>query len=66
MEVNRTRVKQYGLNLSEYALGGIFSPEVSPNGAHDDDDARPRPDDRDGRRPADDRDHRHGRRARAA
>jgi len=33
MEVNRQRVKQYGLNLSEYALGGIFSPEVSPNGA---------------------------------
>jgi general secretion pathway protein D len=32
MEVSRTRVKQYGLNLSEYALGGIFSPEVSPNG----------------------------------
>ena len=33
MEVSRARVKQYGLNLSEYALGGIFSPEVSPNGA---------------------------------
>src|SRR5689334_24323919 len=33
MEVSRQRVKQYGLNLSEYALGGIFSPEVSPNGA---------------------------------
>ncbi len=32
MEVNRQRVKQYGLNLSEYALGGIFSPEVSPSG----------------------------------
>jgi len=32
MEVNRQRVKQYGLNLSEYALGGIFSPEVSPAG----------------------------------
>ena len=32
MEVSRQRVKQYGLNLSEYALGGIFSPEVSPNG----------------------------------
>jgi general secretion pathway protein D len=31
MEVNRQRVKQYGLNLSEYALGGIFSPEVSPS-----------------------------------
>jgi general secretion pathway protein D len=33
LEVNRTRAKQYGLNLSEYALGGIFSPEVSPSGA---------------------------------
>jgi len=32
MEVNRTRLKQYGLNLSEYAIGGIFSPEVSPAG----------------------------------
>ena len=33
MEVNRNRVKQYGLNLSQYAIGGLFSPEVSPNGA---------------------------------
>jgi type II secretory pathway component GspD/PulD (secretin) len=32
LEVDRARVKQYGLNLSEYALGGIFSPEVSPAG----------------------------------
>jgi general secretion pathway protein D len=31
MEVNRARVKSYGLNLSEYAIGGIFSPEVSPS-----------------------------------
>src|SRR5215468_5600988 len=31
MEVSRARVKTYGLNLSEYALGGIFSPEVSPS-----------------------------------
>ena len=30
LEVNRERVKQYGLNLGEYALGGIFSPEVAP------------------------------------
>ena len=30
LEVDRSRVKQYGLNLSEYAIGGIFSPEVSP------------------------------------
>src|SRR5262249_23250842 len=33
MEVSRQRVKSYGLNLSDYAIGGIFSPEVSPNGA---------------------------------
>jgi general secretion pathway protein D len=33
LEVNRTRAKQFGLNLSEYALGGIFSPETSPNSA---------------------------------
>ena len=30
LEVDRNRVKQYGLNLTDYALGGIFSPEVSP------------------------------------
>src|SRR4029078_5203386 len=30
LEVNRNRAKQYGLNLSEYAIGGILSPEVSP------------------------------------
>ena len=33
LEVNRTRAKQYGLNLSEYALGGLLSPEVSPSSA---------------------------------
>ena len=31
LEVDETRVKNYGLNLSQYAVGGIFSPEVSPN-----------------------------------
>src|SRR5207253_3262360 len=30
LEVDRERAKTYGLNLSEFALGGIFSPEVSP------------------------------------
>ncbi len=30
LEVNRSRAKQYGLNLSEYALGGVLSPEVAP------------------------------------
>jgi general secretion pathway protein D len=30
LEVNRERAKQYGLNLTDYAIGGIFSPETSP------------------------------------
>ena len=30
LEVNSQRAKTYGLNLSQYAVGGIFSPEVSP------------------------------------
>jgi general secretion pathway protein D len=30
LEVNRTRAKQYGLNLSDYSIGGIFSPETAP------------------------------------
>jgi general secretion pathway protein D len=32
LEVNRTRVKQYGLNLSNYAIGIQFSPEAPPGG----------------------------------
>ena len=32
LEVDRSRAKQYGLNLSEYQLGTIFSPEVAPGG----------------------------------
>ena len=32
LEVDRNRTKAYGINLSEYALGTIFSPELSPNG----------------------------------
>lgn len=32
MEVDRSRTKQYGLNLSDYAIGGIFSPAVAPSG----------------------------------
>src|SRR5439155_5087910 len=31
LEVDRQRTKAYGLNLSEYALGAVFSPEVSPS-----------------------------------
>jgi general secretion pathway protein D len=33
LEVDRQRVKNYGLNLSEYALGGLLSPETAPGGA---------------------------------
>ncbi len=32
LEVDRARTKNYGLNLSEYALGAVFSPETSPSG----------------------------------
>ena len=32
LEVNRTRVKQYGLNLSNYAIGIGFSPDAPPGG----------------------------------
>lgn len=31
LEVDRDRTKNYGLNLSEYAVGAIFSPESSPS-----------------------------------
>ncbi|MCU1383411.1 MAG: gspD [Acidobacteria bacterium] len=33
LEVDRSRSKTYGLNLSEYALGAVFSPETSPSGS---------------------------------
>lgn len=32
LEVNRSRAKSYGLNLSEYALGAVFSPNEAPAG----------------------------------
>ena len=32
LEVNRTRVKQYGLNLSNYQIGLQFSPEGAAGG----------------------------------
>jgi general secretion pathway protein D len=32
LEVDTSRTKNYGLNLTQYALGGIFSPEVAPTG----------------------------------
>jgi general secretion pathway protein D len=30
LEVNRNRAKQFGLDLSQYAINAIFSPEVAP------------------------------------
>jgi general secretion pathway protein D len=33
MEVDRTRTKNYGLELTDYSLGAIFSPEVNPSGS---------------------------------
>ena len=32
LEVNKLNAKQYGLNLSEFALGGVLSPEIAPVG----------------------------------
>src|SRR5204862_1580760 len=33
LEVDRSRAKSYGLNLSEYALGAVFSPTADPSGS---------------------------------
>ena len=33
LEVSRERAKRFGLNLTDYALGGIFSPEQLPGGS---------------------------------
>ena len=33
LEVNRERAKQYGLDLSQYSIGAVFSPEGRPGGA---------------------------------
>ena len=32
LEVNRERAKQYGLDLSQYSIGALFSPEGPPGG----------------------------------
>ena len=32
LEINRTRAKTFGLNLSDYSLTGVFSPEADPRG----------------------------------
>ena len=36
LEVNRTRAKQFGLDLGNYSVTGIFSPEDAPGGDDDD------------------------------
>ncbi len=33
LEVSRERAKRFGLNLTDYAIGGIFSPEQAPGGS---------------------------------
>jgi len=35
LEVNRTRAKQFGLDLGNYSITGIFSPEVAPTTSSD-------------------------------
>jgi general secretion pathway protein D len=37
LEVNRSRAKQFGLELSNYSVTGIFSPEARPGQSDDDD-----------------------------
>ncbi len=32
LEVSRERAKRFGLSLTDYAIGGIFSPEAAPGG----------------------------------
>ena len=34
LEVSKARTREYGLNLSDYAIQGVFSPEVDPRGAN--------------------------------
>jgi len=35
LEVNRSRAKQFGIDLSTYAVGAVFSPETDPRGRDD-------------------------------
>ena len=35
LEVNRSRAKQFGLELSNYSINGVFSPEKRPTGRDD-------------------------------
>ena len=43
LEVNRRRVKAYGLNLTDYALGLTFSPELAPPNSSGQPQAPPNP-----------------------
>lgn len=36
LEVNRSRAKEFGINLSDFSIGGVFSPETDPRGTGDD------------------------------
>ena len=35
LEVNRSRVKEYGISLTKYQLGAIFSPEATPGASQE-------------------------------
>jgi type II secretory pathway component GspD/PulD (secretin) len=39
LEVNRGRAKQFGIDLSQYAITAVFSPETDPRGTADDNTA---------------------------
>ena len=39
LEVNRGRAKQFGIDLSQYAINVVFSPETDPRGTADDNTA---------------------------
>jgi type II secretory pathway component GspD/PulD (secretin) len=39
LEVNRTRTREFGLDLSNFSIGGVFSPETDPRSAGTGDNA---------------------------
>ena len=41
LEVNRGRAKQFGIDLSQFAINGVFSPETDPRGTTSTDDTTP-------------------------
>lgn len=44
LEVGRERAKKYGLDLTQYAIGGVFSPEARPGGTGENAGASTAPD----------------------